>query len=93
MGDLTVYNKEEPKGAGARLVDLGYALKEGGAGFDDLDEAQAFLGAMMSSINELQGDAPAAILHIVSGAAEAAADRRIAEKLAELEVDPDLPPE
>ena len=91
MSDLTTYNKEDPKTAGARLVDLAYALKEDGPGFDDMDEAQAFLASMMSSINELQGDVPAAILHVLSGAAEATADRRIAEKLATLGA-PDTPP-
>jgi hypothetical protein len=88
MGDLTVYNKEEPKTAGARLVDLGYALKEGGPGFDDIDEAQAFIGAFMGAINELQGDVTCAILHVAAGAAEAAGDRRLAEKLAALDTPP-----
>lgn len=93
MGDLSTYTKADPKLAGAKLVDLGYALRDKGPGFDDIDEAQAFIGAFMGAINEFQGDVTIAILHVAAGAAEEAGDRRLDEKLAELEADPDLPPE
>jgi len=64
-----MYESAHPKAAGAALVDLIHALKDG-VGIDDTDEAMALLTSITQCSDEIQTDSDAAIFDIISGAAD-----------------------
>ena len=72
---MSEYNHNQVKAVGARLVDLAYALSDG-LDISDSDEGVALLTAFMNAADEFQGDLDAAVLDLLSGAADAWARAR-----------------
>ena len=71
------YNKEHPKAAGKKLVELIYEFADGKLDMGDVMALQAFASALNQAKDELKTDTDAAVNHLISGATEEFGDRRI----------------